>query len=299
MGDLLNVTSLAAGFLFLLNPCSFALLPSYLGVFLNVSQEETATSVWHSISKAQRVALAMSAGLLAVFFPVALIIEGIFNFSVNSFLGSAGYWLSIIIGVGLALLGLAMLLGANINFRLPKVKGGETDSTLVGMFLYGVSYAIAAMGCSLPILIVGLTVTGDDSATAAIGAALSFAVGMVIALITLTVAIATGASSVVGFFRKIMTKMNLITGIILIPAGVYLAYYGWWSLDPINRPRGPVAWQQSLEGTFVNWLEAPVFGDLNRAVILGLLFIALNIALAILGYLKRPGVDSATAKAAS
>ncbi len=285
--EVFSAAALAAGFLFLLNPCSFALLPSYLGVFLNISQDDAQRSVWHSISKAQVVSLMMSAGMLAVFLPVAFSFQGI-----NAWLGDARAWISVVLGLGLAALGIAMLSGFNLNIKLPKIKTGETRTTFAGMFAYGATYAIAAMGCSLPILLVGLRAAPGASFGVQLGTALSFAAGMVAALITLTVAVATGASSVVGVFRKIMTRMNLITGLILIPAGLYLAYFGWWELDPINRPRGPIIIQEFIDGEVVTWMRTEVAGiGISRAALLGIIFLVLNVSLAALGWLKRPNAE--------
>lgn len=294
--EIFSAAALASGFLFLLNPCSFALLPSYLTVFLNISQEETQTSVWHSISRAQVVSLVMSAGMMAVFLPVAFAFTDL-----NDRLGDSRSWLSIVLGLGLAILGVAMLSGFNLNIKLPKVKTGDTRTTFAGVFAYGATYAIAAMGCSLPILVLGLTAPSGSAFGTRIGIALSFAAGMVGALITLTVAVATGASSVVNIFRKIMTKMNLITGFILIPAGLYLAYFGWWELNPVieqadgtivPRGRGPLALQDFINSEVNNWMRTEVAGiGLNRAALLGIIFIVLNVALAVLGRLKRPAIE--------
>jgi len=286
MGDLFSPTALAAGMLLLLNPCSFALLPSYIGLFLNLenSQDETKPNIFHALSRAQIVSLFMSAGILAVFLPVALAFT-----RANVWLGNFSYWLSIVLGVALFLLGLAMLSGYNLALKLPKFTSQSSGTTFSSIFLYGVSYATAAMGCSLPVVIVGLSLpSGESGFLPRLGLIFSFALGMVVALTTLTMAVATGRNAMVNFFRKIMTKMNLITGLILVPAGLYLAWYGWWSFDPVNRSKGPIAAQEWLESTIRNWLEAPLFGDYNRAAVLGILFIGLNIALIFLGYVNRP-----------
>jgi len=285
MGDLFSPTALAAGMLLLLNPCSFALLPSYIGLFLNLenSQEDTKPNILQSVSRAQIVSFIMSAGLLAVFLPIGLAFTG-----ANAWLGDFSYWLSIGLGVVLTILGLAMVSGYNLALKLPKFSSDNNGKTFWGIFLYGVSYATAALGCSLPVVIVGLTAPiGEDGLTQRLGLIISFAIGMVVALTTLTLAVATGRTAMVNFFRKIMTKMNLITGIILIPAGLYLAWYGWWSLDPVNRAKGPIKYQQNWEADIRNWLDDEMFADLSRAAVLGILFILLNVTLLVLGYLSR------------
>jgi len=322
MGDLFNPTALAAGMLLLLNPCSFALLPSYIGLFLNLenNQEETKPNIFHALSRAQIVSLFMSAGILAVFLPVALAFT-----RANVWLGNFSYWLSIVLGIGLFLLGVAMLFGYNLVLKLPKFTSQSKGSTFSSIFLYGVSYATAAMGCSLPVVIIGLSLpSGESGFLPQVGLVFSFSLGIVVALTTLTMSVATGRNAMVSFFRKIMTKMNLITGLILIPAGLHLAWYGLYSFDPNkrikdsrallewiegtpvvgwlpiwdlwhwvdddpnSRAKGSIAAQEWVESTMTNWLNASLFGDYTRAAVLGILFIALNVVIIFLGYFNRP-----------
>ncbi len=286
MGELFSATALGAGILFMLNPCSFALLPSYLGVFLNITQEETEQrpSIFYAIGRAQSVSLAMCAGILAIFLPA-----GLFFTQFSARLGTTGYILNIVLGLTLVVLGFAILGGFDLVLKIPKLVGGSNEKTFVGMFIYGASYAIAAMGCSLPILIVGLSVRGDqDGFIPQLGLVISFSLGIIVMLTSLTVAIATGRSAVVGVFRKIMTKMNLITALILIPSGAYLAYYGWWEFDPINRPKGPVAIQENLNNSIQQWLNTELAGDFTRAAVLGILFLVANVVLAGMAHINKP-----------
>ena len=290
LGDLINITALAAGMLFLLNPCSFALLPSYLGVFLNL--DEGGEPVLSSISKAQKVSLAMAAGLLAVFLPLGLFIQG-----VQETLGHTTSYVTIAIGLLLFLWGVLSLLGKDIVVKLPKLAGGSNATTFGGMFVYGVSYAIAAMGCSLPVVLIALTLPSDQEGfLPKLGLVVSFSIGMVVALTTLTVAIATGKSSLVKVFRWITQRMTLITGLILVPAGLFLAYYGLWELailsgwswlEPVVENDWVIDRYNDIQTGATNFLDTEVFDGFSRAAVLGIIFLAVNLVLAIAGWMSR------------
>ncbi len=66
-------------------------------------------------------------------------------------------WAGFIIGIVLAITGLAVMAGLRIGLRLPTAKRLTGGNGLSGDFVYGVGYAIVSLSCSLPIF---LTVTG-------------------------------------------------------------------------------------------------------------------------------------------
>src|SRR5690606_41075221 len=58
-------------------------------------------------------------------------------------------WVSIVIGLALAVLGLAMLAGYEPSVRLPRLDRGGRERTVRSMFVFGVSYAITSIGCKI------------------------------------------------------------------------------------------------------------------------------------------------------
>src|SRR3546814_17980746 len=56
-----------------------------------------------------------------------------------------------IIGVGLVVLGIAMVRGYEPVVRLPKLERGGKDRSGQSMFVFGVSYAVASISCALPL----------------------------------------------------------------------------------------------------------------------------------------------------
>ncbi len=58
-------------------------------------------------------------------------------------------WLTVVIGVALAVGGIAFLIGWEPKLAVPRLdKGGRTRG-LWSMFLFGVSYAIASLSCTI------------------------------------------------------------------------------------------------------------------------------------------------------
>ena len=93
-----------AGMLATVNPCGFAMLPAYLGYFLGADGHDR--DVRASVQRSLGVGLSVSAGFLAVFSVVGLAI-----YHLSASVDRWTPWATIVIGVGLVVLGLAMLRG--------------------------------------------------------------------------------------------------------------------------------------------------------------------------------------------
>ena len=204
------------------NPCGFAMLPAYLSYFLGL-EDSDADVPRASIAQAVRVAGAVAAGFLAVF---ALAGTAVRLTSLPVY--EAAPWISIVIGLGLLALGLAMLVGFELNVRLPRLDRGGRERTVRSMFVFGVSYAIASIGCTLPVFLG--PVAGTFSRDSLLDGLLVFAVyglGMALVLLALTVAIALARTSLVRGLRRVQPYIGRVAGGLVALAGAYVAYYGW------------------------------------------------------------------------
>lgn len=293
MDVLFDPRAFALGMVALLNPCGFALLPAYLGFFLGSDDDPGRSTTMLALSRAQRVGLAMSAGFLAVFGVLGLFLAGTLTA-----LNESG-WLpraTTVIGFGLVILGIAMLGGYQLNVRLPKLNKGGDARTMGSMFLFGVSYAVASLTCTIGIflLAVGTSASGASFAER-FGNFISYAVGMGLLATALTLAVGFGKTGIVNRFRQLLPVINTISGAILVVVGAYVAIYGIWSNQVLTG--GEITpwidsivievegWQTSL----ANWFDTNVdlFGLLNEPVrrtsILGVAFLAVNLVVAVGG----------------
>ena len=221
------------------NPCGFALLPAYLGYFIGVEQsnESAPSSGAQSLGAMMRaigVALTLTAGFVAVFGAFGLLFETVL--SQGTVLDHIGY-VTIVIGVAMGLLGLWMLAGRAVNLRLPKFSRGTGGRGLGSMFMFGISYAVASLSCTI-----GLFIAAVASSFSADGVAngtanfVAYGVGMGAVMVFLTMALALARTSVVPAMRRMFRWINPISGLVLIASGVYVANYGWWELQIIDDP---------------------------------------------------------------
>ncbi|MEZ5259705.1 MAG: cytochrome c biogenesis protein CcdA [Ilumatobacteraceae bacterium] len=135
------------GVLATVNPCGFVLLPTYLMYFLGMEGARPGTQT-AAVSRALAVSAAVASGFFAVF----LVIGMLYNAGVSWFLDESP-WISIGIGALMVVLGIAMIFGFHLTIGTPKLDVGGKDRTVLSMFLYGVSYAVAPIGCTLPLFI--------------------------------------------------------------------------------------------------------------------------------------------------
>jgi cytochrome c biogenesis protein CcdA len=213
---------LTLGMVATVNPCGFAMLPAYLSYFLGLDDSEAAVPR-ASVAQAVRVACAVAAGFLAVFALAGAVVE-LTSLPVYENVP----WISIVIGIALLALGLAMLSGFVPDVRLPRLDRGGRERTVGSMFVFGVSYAIASIGCTLPLFLgaVAGTITNDS----VVGGLMVFAVyalGMTLVLLALTVGIALARTSIVHLLRRAQPYIGRVAGGLVALAGAYVAYYGW------------------------------------------------------------------------
>lgn len=275
LGNLFDPRAFALGMLGLINPCGFALLPAYLGYFLG-TDTDTNDSRLVAMNRAQVVGLSMSAGFLAVFGLLGLILAG----TISSFVDYLP-WLTLVLGLALAALGVAMMAGYQPMVSLPKLQKGTGSRSVASMFLFGVSYALASLTCTIGIFLsaVGTSASGATFGQR-FGSFVSYGIGMGLLATGFTLAVAFGRKGLVGSFRSLLPRINLISAVILIVVGLYLAWYGYWATDPGGIPAGPVTWVENRQRELSSWINA-------RSTVLGVGFLGLNLALAAAGLAAR------------
>jgi cytochrome c-type biogenesis protein len=209
------------------NPCGFAMLPAYLGAFVNSSGGVVARPATRIVRATEAGAL-VTGGFLVVFGIIGTIVV-----EVSSSILKVAPWVTMVIGVVLVGLGVAMLRGFQPKVPLPNPaqRAASRAGTLSrrGMFLYGVSYAIVSLGCTLPIFM-GQVISTFSRSRIVDGIVLyvAFALGMGLVVITLSIAVSLAQHSFVRAMNKVLPHIQRISAVVLIAAGLYVAYYGWY-----------------------------------------------------------------------
>ena len=209
--------ALAAGLVAAFNPCGFALLPSYLTLLV-------AAPGAGGVRRALRLSAAMTAGFVTVFGAFGLLVS-VLTTSVQQYLP----WFTIVIGLALIVLGGWLAAGRELLLRLPRLQVGGLTGSLAGLYGYGVSYAVASLSCTIaPFLAVTGVVSGGTSVTAGLAAFAAYGIGMglVVGLLSMLVALARDAA--VARTRRILPHVSRVSGVLLVLAGLYVTYYGWY-----------------------------------------------------------------------
>jgi cytochrome c biogenesis protein CcdA len=291
--------ALALGMVATVNPCGFAMLPAYLSYFLGVDGTGDGDATGRSpaarpagaaagagaagfavsVGQAVRVALAVSVGFLAVFALAGTLVR---QTSVPIYDNAP--WISIVIGVALLVLGVAMLFGFELVTKLPRLDRGGKARTVPSMFVFGVSYAIASLGCTLPLFL--STVAGAierESLADGLVAFGAYALGMTLVLTALTVTIALARTSLVRLLRRSQQYVGRVAGGLVALAGAYVAYYGWLEVRTL-RSTGEIP-ESGITDTVTNWSYdvsewITDVGAVRIALVLGLALAAVGVTLA-------------------
>ncbi|MCP4304503.1 MAG: cytochrome c biogenesis protein CcdA [bacterium] len=215
----------AAGMVATVNPCGFAMLPAYLSYFMGLDGDAPRSRP-ASVASAFRIGSIVSLGFLLVFGVAGILVTAGFRTVIDWI-----PWLALLIGFAVIGLGVALLRGYDLNVGLFKAKRGRKGRDFRSVFMFGVSYAIASLSCTLPVFLT--VVAGQVTQSNLISGLLTFVVyglGMALVLLALTVALALGKASIVGRFRSAMKHVNTASGVILIIAGVYIVWFWGTSL---------------------------------------------------------------------
>jgi cytochrome c-type biogenesis protein len=237
-----------AGLVATVNPCGFAMLPAYLSYFMGLDDDgdtPVAIGVWRGL----RVGAVVTAGFLTVFgLAGALITLGIQT------LVSVVPWAAMLVGVGVAGLGVAMLLGHELQTSLPKVGKAREGRNLRGVFMFGTSYAVASLSCTLPVFLV--VVAGAIPQLGFFRGVATFVVyglGMSTLLLVVTLALAFGKQALIGRLRRSSRLVNGISGSIMVVAGGYIVLFWVTTLAGGGTTQAaPVVWVERLSSAATN-----------------------------------------------
>lgn len=274
----------SAGMVATVNPCGFALLPAYLSYFLGIDDASGSDGPPRApVTRALAVSVAVTLGFLAVF-----AVMGFAWSSVSGLIGRRLPYFTIVVGVGLVVLGIAMLRGFEPVLRLPKLRTTSKGREFSSMFAYGVTYAIASLSCTIPIFI-GIVSTTLERTSFVSGVAtfVAYGLGMGVTLSILTIAVALAKAGVVNRFRSLLPHINRISGVLLIAAGAFVAYYAWVEIQELNQGSSSrvVSWSRDLQSSMIRWVE-----DVGaaRLAIAAVVVIAAAIAITVVARGGRP-----------
>lgn len=277
-----------AGMVATVNPCGFAMLPAYLGYFLGIESTDghDATA---GLVRALVVGAVVSAGFL-VLFAVAGAISSWTSFNVQQ----RAPWLTVVIGVVLVVVGIAFVAGWEPRIALPRLDKGGRSRGLWSMFVFGLSYAIASLSCTLvPFLSVVASTFSRESVVSGLATFAAYGAGMALLLMVLTVALALAQRGLVTWLRRALPYVHRASGAIMVLMGAYLAWYGIFAIRLIGHGSASGAQPVSLVTGWSGDIEDRLnrIDPINAALVLGI--VVTGVLLVVLLRAGRKGPDAA------
>ena len=255
LDTILIAFAFSAGAIAFINPCGFAMLPTYISYFIessssnNNNNSKSQTNLTGSsnsnnprlislrrLTHGALLGLLVTIAFIAIFGLIGIVISYL-GIGIAKFLP----WIAVLSGVVIIGIGAAKVSGKTFHVNIPSVFGiivynKNTTTTndykfssknYVKFFLFGIGYAIASLSCTIPIFL--LVVFQGLSAGGVVQGSLvffSYALGMGAVLIAVSLVIAISTNEILlKWLAKLAPKMNTITSIFLILAGSYLLYY--------------------------------------------------------------------------
>jgi cytochrome c biogenesis protein CcdA len=239
----------SAGTVAAFNPCGFALLPAYLSAFLAGDADSRPGP-----GRAALVAAVVASGFALVF--------GVAGFLISQTAVTVQRWtpwLSVGIGLALVPIGIAMMRGWSPKLRLPAVRGVRADGGVASMFLFGVSYAVVSLSCTIPAFLVAVVGTfSDEDPVSGLFVFLAYTAGMAAVLVVLTVVVALARQGLLARIRRVLPYVNVTAGGLAVLAGGYVAYYGYYEIriDHGGDPaQGPIRTVGDWSGSATTWVS--------------------------------------------
>lgn len=206
------------------SPCSVAMLPSYVSMYL-VDTEAGELSRVKQVLRASYFSLVVTGG-----YALLSVVIGVIAGVTGQFLLSVVPWLAILVGAALVCLGSWLLAGGHFGFGIfgqaaVRVQGVRTGRIL-GYLLFGIAYGLAALSCTLPVFL--LVVVSAFIAGGFVSGALqflSYSLGMAIVFVGVALAVTFVREAVQRWLRRVVPMMSRIGGGLLVVSGGYIIYY--------------------------------------------------------------------------
>ena len=210
----------AAGMVASVNPCGIMMLTSY--AFYQMRGEEAGSTVARRVLWGLIISIVVTVGFVLVF---ALVGGGV---------AAGGQWLvaafpyaGLVIGIGMTVLGI-WLLATRKTLGILAAKGVTVGPkrSLGNAFLFGITYALASLGCTLPVflVVVGSALT-SGGVVASLGQFIGYALGMGVVIFFVNIGAALFKRAMARWLRTLTPHIHRLSAMFLIGAGAYLIYY--------------------------------------------------------------------------
>lgn len=212
-----------AGMLASVNPCGFIMLPAFAAYYFTSDNPEVEPTTLQRLAKA----LQMGA-LVSLAFVVTFGLAGVVITAGGRFILQGIGWAGLAIGAALIVLGLyqiatrrSVFAGATAGVRVRR------SASMGGVLAFGVAYAVASLGCTLPIfmIVLGGIFVGDGTFLESVGSFAEYGIGMGVVLTVITLGIALFRQQTTRLVSGMIRYVEPVGNVLLVFAGAYLLWY--------------------------------------------------------------------------
>lgn len=216
----------SAGMLASVNPCGFIMLPAFAAFYITQDDAERGRGRFTQVLLALEMGAVITAAFILTFSVVGVLISAGARF-ITHWVG----WAGLFIGIALITLGLAQL--ATRRSLLAGVTAGvrvRRSRSLHGAAAFGLAYAVASLGCTLPVfmLIASSVFVGSGRVLDSALRFVEYAAGMGAVLTAVTVGIALFRQQTTRVVSSTLPWVEGLGNLLLVFAGSYLIWY-WTS----------------------------------------------------------------------
>lgn len=206
------------------SPCLLPLYPAFLAYLTGASGAEAGTG------KARRISgfmgLAVLAGLITSMLIIGLIVVAV-SAPIGQLLGFAVPAIDLL----LITLGVLLLAGFNPFLKVPQIKVPGASGPTSQAYIYGMFLGPIALPCAGPFLIVTLAISvGAAETIGTMATFVVFALGFGLPLVLLSVLARARQDTVVRFLARHHRKIEIVSGVLLIGAGIWDLWLNWESI---------------------------------------------------------------------
>ena len=236
------------------NPCGFAMLPTWLGYFLGrdtADREARPEQVIRGLS----VSLILTGAFVLVFGALGLAVNSIVS---EEAIAARTPWVTVVLGMLFVPYGLALLTGRQVRIPFNKAGRGPRGREAWSVLGFGISYAVVSVGCAAPIFLLHVAGSfGRDGIVDGTAVYLAYAAGMAAVVTSLTLSLAIARGGMARHLRRLLPHVDRISAVALMLGGAYLIVYGIYEIRILRNPAVPsnriVDAVTDLQSHLTNW----------------------------------------------
>jgi cytochrome c biogenesis protein CcdA len=241
--------SFILGVLAAVNPCGFILLPTYLLYYLGTELNRESESPATTLRRGLTVGVAVSSGFIGLF-----LIVGVISRAFTTVIRDNAKYAALIIGIGLIAMGIAMFRGWKPPVAQPNM-AMKKQRTWRNMFVFGIAYAVASIGCTIGLLIsVILGSVGRHGFVSGVLSIALYGLGMGLLVTSLTVALAFARFGLVSNLKKSFPLFDKLSAVAVALTGLYLTWY-WFGAITNRGSDGVVGRVEELQTNVATFLQ--------------------------------------------